>query len=110
MTRYILDGAGEPIPCDDLLQWGRWLVTHDRTLARDRDESGRTPVLVSTVFLGLDHQFGAGPPILWETMIFGRSGAELYCERYATRADALAGHQRACTRAAALAAGAPVTD
>ena len=26
---------------------------------------------VSTVFLGLDHQFGKGPPILWETMVFG---------------------------------------
>ena len=35
-----------------------------------RDEIGDT--VVSTVFLGLDHRhFGDGPPVLFETMIFG---------------------------------------
>jgi hypothetical protein len=28
-------------------------------------------VRVSTVFLGLDHSFGTGPPLLFETMVFG---------------------------------------
>ena len=28
-------------------------------------------VSISTVFLGLDHRFGKGEPLLFETMIFG---------------------------------------
>jgi hypothetical protein len=28
-------------------------------------------VVVSTVFLGLNHRWGEGSPILWETMVFG---------------------------------------
>jgi hypothetical protein len=63
--RYILIGQ-TPVPCEDLLKWGRWMQSADRFVLR-------TVVgewCVSTVFLGLDHQFGDGPPILFETMIF----------------------------------------
>ena len=50
---------------------------------------------VSTVFLGLDHRFGAqGPPILFETMVFGGGNFDQYQERYCTREEALAGHRR----------------
>jgi hypothetical protein len=53
-------------------------------------------VHVSTVFLGLDHQHGVGgPPILFETMIFGLEEEEDYQERYATWDEAEAGHARA---------------
>jgi len=27
-------------------------------------------IVISTVFLGLDHSFGSGPPLLFETMVF----------------------------------------
>jgi hypothetical protein len=48
---------------------------------------------VSTVFLGIDHNhFGDGPPILFETMIFGGSADELQW-RYRTLEQAQAGHQ-----------------
>lgn len=51
-------------------------------------------VQVSTVFLGLDHQFGSGPPLLFETVIFWPDHElDNYCERYSTKADAEAGHQ-----------------
>jgi len=53
-------------------------------------------ILVSTVFLGLDHRFTAdGPPVLWESMIFGgpHSGEQ---RRYTSKADALAGHADLC--------------
>lgn len=51
---------------------------------------------VSTVWLGLNHQFGDGPPLIFETMIFGPdSWADEYCERYATEDAARAGHDRA---------------
>jgi hypothetical protein len=29
------------------------------------------PSRISTVFLGLDHNWGRKPPVLWETMVFG---------------------------------------
>ena len=47
--------------------------------------------MVSTVFLGLDHAFDGGTPLLFETMIFGGEHDE-YQERYATWDEAEAGH------------------
>lgn len=52
-------------------------------------------LVISTVWLGIDHSFMRdGPPIIFETMIFGY-GEGNYCTRYATEAQALEGHQRA---------------
>lgn len=51
-------------------------------------------VLVSTVFLGLNHRWGGGPPLIFETMIFGGEHDE-YQERYSTWQEAEAGHKRA---------------
>ncbi len=48
---------------------------------------------VSTIWRGLDRQAGEGPPLIFETMIFGGSHNG-YCERYPTEREALAGHQR----------------
>jgi len=48
---------------------------------------------VSTVFLVIDHSFGDGVPLLFETMVFGESDAEP-CWRYATVDAARAGHAR----------------
>ncbi len=56
-----------PVPEPDLLKWGRWLESADRRVGETIVEGVR----VSTVFLGLDHGWGEGPPILFETMIFG---------------------------------------
>ncbi len=105
--KYILNEAGQAVPEPDLLTWARWFETSDRQLAED--EIG--DIRVSTVFLGLDHSFGDGPPLLWESMafgapelrkIFGRKrpiredmGVQfesLDQRRYATREDALRGH------------------
>lgn len=99
---YILNAAGEPEPCDDVLEWGRWFETAERHVAHDMDEGAAdgTRVRVSTVFLGLDHQWGNGPPILWETLVFGGvlDGEQV---RYTSRADALRGHQEMCARVSA---------
>jgi hypothetical protein len=48
-------------------------------------------VEVSTVFLGVDHSFGSGRPLLFETMVFGGELDEEQV-RYSTEAEALAGH------------------
>lgn len=48
---------------------------------------------VSTVFLGLDHSHtGEGPPVLYETMIFGGPHNE-FQRRYCTRAQAKSAHE-----------------
>lgn len=54
------------IPCDDLITWAEWFGTADRTVARTVIEG----IVISTVFLGLDHRVGKGEPLLFETMIF----------------------------------------
>lgn len=66
--KYILDDSGEPVSEPDLEKWGRWFETAPRSVGDD-DICG---VRISTTFLGLDHRFGGGgPPVLWETMVFG---------------------------------------
>lgn len=65
-SNYVLDGH-EPRPEPDLEKWGEWWVGAERTVAR-HEEPGIT---VSTVFLAFDHNFGDGPPLLFETMVFG---------------------------------------
>lgn len=49
---------------------------------------------ISTVWLGLDHNFsGKGPPLIFETMVFkGQSYEDLFCARYATEEGARIGH------------------
>ena len=51
--------------------------------------------LVSTVFLGVDHNFsGRGPPLLFETMLFpGDHHGAVVCQRYSTWDDAFLGHR-----------------
>jgi hypothetical protein len=88
--RYVLDGNGNPLAEPDLMTWWRWLQTADRHVGKDIIGEA----LVSTVFLGIDHSFGGDVPILFETMIFG-GRHDHWQTRYATREEALAGHNRA---------------
>jgi hypothetical protein len=84
-----LDGSLKVVP---LMEWARWFETAERHLGNDFLDEG---VHVSTVFLGIDHNFGLnGPPLLFETMIFG-GPHDQYQDRYATRDEALAGHAKA---------------
>jgi hypothetical protein len=83
----------------DLETWAR--SCEDRYVELDR--TGRDPYcvartdinsrcFVSTVFLGLDHGFGRGDPLLFETMIFGGPIEEQW--RYASWAQAERGHAK----------------
>lgn len=87
--KYILDG--HEIKSASLEAWAHWFETADRHVAKTTisDE-----VKVSTVFLGLDHSFGSGPPLLFETMIFGGEHDQ-YTDRYETWGQAAAGHGKA---------------
>jgi hypothetical protein len=85
--RYILNGH-EPVEEPDLLTWAQWMETADRHVR----DSFQGDVRVSTVFLGLDHNFhDRGLPILFETMAFiGHDSVG--CEHYSTWAEAEEGH------------------
>jgi hypothetical protein len=92
--RYILDDDGEPVPEPALLRWVRWMEHGTNHIVQQTRLNDR--VHVSTVFLGLDHNFGwKGPPVLWETMIFG-GVLDGYQERYSSLGDAILGHELAC--------------
>lgn len=62
---YILDGhTAKPA---SLHEWAHWLESAQRHICIV--EVGNSTI--STVFLGLDHQYGDGPPLLFETLVFG---------------------------------------
>jgi hypothetical protein len=80
--RYILDQDRErPVPCPDLMTWARWWAAADQRGIRKVGATQVGDVMVSTVFLGLDHRFGFGAPLLWETMSFSSDGESLDCWR-----------------------------
>ena len=86
------DRDGTPI---DFRAWGE--KTKDRAYKRVAETTLPDGKWVSTVWLGLDHGFGSGPPLIFETMVFSSKhdmGGDVDCDRYATEADAIAGHQR----------------
>jgi hypothetical protein len=88
---YILDDEHNAVPCDDLMQWAVWFqdINNRRVAYTDLPGGG----YVSTVFLGIDHNFRGGTPLLYETMVFktGSEHDELQ-ERCSTWAQAEAMH------------------
>lgn len=56
----------KPVIERDLLKWGQWMQdSPERIVARTKVND----VLLSTIFLGLDHSFGGPVPLLFETMV-----------------------------------------
>ena len=90
IMNYILEGK-IPKEVDDIIEWGQWFKENKRHV----DQTDITEdIQVSTVFLGIDHAFMGGPPLLFETMIFG-GDHDNYQERYETWEEAEIGHQKA---------------
>lgn len=103
---YTLDGH-TPVPCD-LLTWGRMFEDAEgRTVAQDSIGEFR----VSTVFLGMNHSFGDGPPLLFETMIFGgRYDDDEYQTRCTTWEEAEEMHKVACAACSQSTAPTPPSE
>jgi len=93
---YILDDDNNPIPTFDITEWGLMMNDIDRRRVADANIAG---YWISTVFLGLDHQFWKGPPLLFETAIFGPDEVEIR-RRYSTWSEAAAGHRYICEQIA----------
>jgi len=87
INKYILDGK-KVVACNDLMVWAKWHSTADRIVAKTTTKNGD----VSTVFLGLNHQFREGPPLVFETMVFGGS-LDGEMDRYSTWKEAEKGHK-----------------
>ena len=92
---------GKPVPVDGFdVEFAKWYEDFsNRQTARTEVQDPRdgTKVLISTVFLALDHGWDDGPPVLWETMIFGGSlDGEQW--RYRSEAEARVGHEAAVTQ------------
>jgi hypothetical protein len=95
-----------PRSCKDSIRWAQWFETAERHVAEDILSGGEETtqqlheehlpgIRVSTVFLGLDHNYFRGPrPVLFETMVFGgpHDGSTW---RYSTWDAAEVGHRRA---------------
>jgi len=101
---YILDGDKNAIPVSDIMEWANWFESAKRAklnvVGQDTLPDG---TFVSTVFLGLDHNFfDSGIPILFETMAFNmnKKGLDMsgtHQWRYATWKEARQGHIKAIT-------------
>jgi len=95
LGKYILLEDGTPKLEEDVMLWAHWFESSSRTVERTKlgDE-----VEVSTVFLGMDHNFGGkGKPVLWETLVFG-GPMDGEMDRYTSEEEARAGHQRMVER------------
>jgi hypothetical protein len=104
---YILDADNNVVEAD-MMTWAMWLEGDPgrRTIGWTQVTS---EIMVSTVFLGLDHRlYGKGPPMLFETMIFGGSLDE-YQWRYSSYDDAQTGHA-AAVRKCREAVGQKITE
>lgn len=100
---YAIFKDGAVIPCD-ALEWAEWFEADCKAAAGDPAASARCvardnvgPWTVSTVFLGLNHNFSStGPGVWFESMAFGPPPLDCECDRYSTLAEAQAGHAAMC--------------
>lgn len=99
LGQYMLGGRDgrTPVLCRSGLDWAQWYELSSRLRARHVRWTRVGRASVSTVFLGLDHNFAAmirghkDLPLIFETMIFGgEHDGEQW--RYATWREAEEGH------------------
>ena len=71
-------------------EWGRLLESPEYKIV-NQDKLGG--YIVSTVWLGLNHNFSGGDALIFETMVFDTAGNDLEMERYHTLEEAEKGHK-----------------
>ena len=88
---YILDEDNHAVAVG-FMRWAKWFEDIGNRIVDYTEITSE--VYVSTVFLGIDHRhFGDGPPLLFETMIFGAEGEDLWMRRFSSWDDAATGHK-----------------
>lgn len=92
---YLLDAQGNPYPTNDTHAANELLahVERRRVGLVEKEVAGHK-ILVSTVFLVMDHSHFAGLPVLYETMLFiDDEEVDSATQRYHTRGEAEEGHE-----------------
>lgn len=98
---YVLDVDNQAVRVT-VEVWAAWFEhVENRIVAKTEALPG---VVVSTVFLGLDHAFNGGPPVLWETLVFDDYEEGNMMWRYTSHAAAMQGHDDACELVRAMVA------
>lgn len=108
---------GTPLLAESFSEWNEYMHAFETGNRVAVTILARPRITVSTVFLGFNHNFSAvGPPSLFETTTFARiktpwkwahrDGFTIF--RYATEAEALAGHQAVVAQLRGGARGRPV--
>ena len=91
MIKYYKLNGKVAVACHSLLEWAEWFETAERRVASE-DIAG---IWISTVFLGLDHNYSSkGDPLLFETMTFSPEGEANQMRRYFTWEEAEQGHKQ----------------
>ncbi len=76
-------------------QWGKLYQNPYYKIVKQ--EYTKVGFFVSTVWLGIDHNFDiGGKPIIFETMVFtpNKTTGDLDCERYSDEFEAFVGHEK----------------
>lgn len=92
---YIRNPDGSIERCDDILEYAAWFEHADRQIALHAVPYGpgnKKAVMVSTVFLGINHSFSNDMPILFETITLDMPDDNELGQRYETETEALVGH------------------
>lgn len=93
MTNLYYDKTGRPI---DVMEWAK--LSEDIDYKRIVKETvGEYEI--STIWLGVDHGSGGGPPMIFETAVFADTDEETITLRYATLEEAQAGHAEQVAKA-----------
>jgi len=83
-SKYVLNKDNDPVLLEDLDLWAATfkdnrIVKQETVTELEGLVSPFDSLWVSTVFLGLDHNFSSkGPPVVFETMVFGGSCLNYY--------------------------------
>lgn len=103
------DRAGTPCSIED---YARSFELINRRVALTKVTGGNPPHTweVSTVHLGLDHGYGDGPPLIFETMVFDPEGVGGELDRYSTEQQAREGHAAMVVQVAATMSNPVVLD
>ena len=88
MEGFWYDREGKPIFMDEYIRLRAEDNTYYRVALYERDG-----YRISTVWVGFDMSLGmGGPPLIFETMVFGDSPLAEDARKYSTEQEALAGH------------------
>ncbi len=92
---YFLNEDHSATQCDFMV-WAKQFEEMSKADTRHVAEDMINGYHISTVWLGLDHNYYGGPPLIFETMVFhGDSSGDIYMDRYTTWDQAVDGHKKA---------------